>query len=164
MKRKVRGLLDVTAAEAAGEEWVVESPSSEFFPGMGFGAMPEATEYAYRGWIEKKKRAPRRKRGRPKLQPGLNIDCIRAFAAWEMCQNLRRTMRRPNANIPVKELISAIQFVENRLDFRPEKRLFPGTTANLDQSVSRGKRNLGIDRQWNSETCEEIKSHFPQVR
>ena len=99
---KARGLLDEALVELTGESREPRDPSPDFVPGMGLGATRQATRWAWLGMQQEVregvKRALKRPAHRPRKDPIETKDSIRAFAAWQMCRNLRHNiLKKPNA-------------------------------------------------------------------
>jgi|GEM_PF-3289096 len=153
--RKVRGLLGVLEAEADQEAWELESFSADFVPGMGLGATKEATRWAWLGMQREFgriiKKAGRKKEPIKKTKPAK-----RAFAAWRMCQKLRKDAGLPDAAFTNRELILHCQKHETDLGLKLSERLFPNDSATLEASLSTGKALLEIDKRWNSKVCEKL--------
>jgi hypothetical protein len=165
--RKVRGLLEVVEAEANDEAWELESLSAEFVPGMGLGATKQATRWAWLGMQQEiagaVERAMKRPAHRPKKHHYETKDAYRAFAAWQMCSGLRKTIGQPDAKMTTRELIRLIVLVEDRMGLNAHQKLFTGDYKTSEQSVSRGKAHLDIDANWKSKVCEELWRTFQQT-
>lgn len=162
--RKVNGLLDAVVSESAGEEWEVAEHSPEFVPGMGLGATKQAIRWAYLGMLQEDrailKRVFKKPLGRPKKHPYQGKDAIRAFAAWRMCGGLRDVLDKPNGIITNRELIRVISLLEDRLGVPRRERLFTAYESTNEQSLSRGKKTLEIDDNWNSKVCDKLLQEF----
>jgi hypothetical protein len=130
--------------------------------GLGWGASDQARRWALIGQAYEAQMKLRRPAHRPKQDPLTHTDAIRAFAAWQMCWNLRRRVGNPKAHISNRELIRAIQFVEITMSLDAVERLFP-ERENPDASLSRGKKILGVDKDWNSKVCEEVQRSFTKT-
>tara|TARA_B110000977_G_C10846863_1_gene404243 strand:+ start:48 stop:548 length:501 start_codon:yes stop_codon:yes gene_type:complete len=161
-KKQVRGLLDVVEAEAQGEEWELAEQTLGDALGLGLGATEQARRWALIGMEHEAKMQSRRPAHRPKKENITKIDSIRAFAAWHMCWRLRGLANKPNARITNRELIRVIQVVEQAEGLDAGERLFP-ERGNSDASLSRGKKILGIDANWNSKVCEELQQSFTKT-
>ena len=165
-RRTVRGLFDFIEAQADGVE--MDFSSIEFPPGLGWGASEDARRWALAGYREEHQINPETtmsKGGRPRKQRQSleEVDEQRAFSLWWFIHGLavkpRGTAR--NFSKPVKiKTRHAIELIQNVPD---AKALFPIIGEHtLEQSVSRGKKKLGIDRGWLSETCEKLADGFQQ--
>ena len=162
IKKQIRGLLDVVEAEAKGQEWELAEQTLGDALGFGLGATEQARRWALIGMEHEAKMQSRRPAHRPKKENITKIDSIRAFAAWQMCWHLRGLANKPNAHITNRELIRIIQFVEKTKSLDAGERLFP-EHGNSDASLSRGKKLLGIDDDWNSKVCEELQQSFTKT-
>ena len=161
-KRQVRGLLEVVEAEAKGEEWELAAQTLGDALGLGLGATEQAKRWALIGIEHEAKMQLRRPAHRPKKESITKIDSIRAFAAWQMCWHLRGLANKPNARITNRELIRVIQIVEQEKSLGAGERLFP-EHGNSEASLSRGKKILEIDGDWNSKVCEELNQSFTKT-
>ncbi len=161
-KRQVRGLLDVFEAEAQGEEWELAEQALGNALGLGLGAVEQARRWALIGMEHEAKIQARRPAHRPKKENITKIDSIRAFAAWQMCWHLRGLSNKPDAHITNRELIRVIQVIEQTESLDAGERLFP-ERGNSDASLSRGKKILEIDGDWNSKVCEELQQSFTKT-
>jgi hypothetical protein len=161
-KKQVRGLLDVIEAEAQGEEWELAEQTLGDALGLGLGATEQAKRWALIGMEHEAKMQSRRPAHRPKKENITKIDSIRAFAAWHMFWHLRGLANKPNAHITNRELIRVIQIVEQTKSLDAGERLFP-ERGNSDASLSRGKKILEIDDNWNSKVCEELQQSFTKT-
>ena len=119
--RKVTGLLGAVAAEAEGAEWEVSTAlQNGVVPGMGLGASPDAISWAQQGWLDEEKarrtQKPKRAANRPPKDRYMDIDCIRAFSAWRMAQQLRKLLPECDIGggirISNRELIRLMQGVD----------------------------------------------------
>jgi hypothetical protein len=107
--------------------------------------------------LEKLKLGP----GRPSKDILEQIDAKRAFKLWSFAHNLKATVRkqpvdyRAPVEMKTRDLISLAQAIEAEGQL---PRLFPQTSSftTLEQSVSRGRKVLGIDRLWQSENLLNI--------
>ena len=159
-KKGFRGLLDFISL-ADGEEGEYEPNSENFVVGMGLGATKDATRWAYKGFLLEAGQAVRdiasQKVGRPKIKQYETIDCRRAYAVWDHVNTY--ILEEHRSKLTNRELIRRLQEIETKHDqlvSKKHSRLFPLTTANLETSVSRGKRILEIDETWNSKVCEKL--------
>ena len=148
-KKQVRGLLDYIEAIDSDEEWEFAPNSETFVHGMGFGASAEATRWAYKGFLAESKASKRA--GRKKLAEHENIDCERAQIIWLYVHMFRNQLGTKPKN---RHLISTMQRL-GQTDKRIAK-LFPTSHARLESSVSRGKKLLEINENWESKVCEEL--------
>jgi len=161
-KKQVRGLLDVIEAEAQGEEWELAEQALGDALGLGLDTTEQAKRWALIGRVYETQRKLRRPAHRPKQDPLTHKDANRAFGAWQMYWNLRRIFNNPKARITNRELIRIIQVVEQAKSLNAGERLFP-EHGNSDASLSRGKKILGIDDDWNSKVCEELQQSFTKT-
>jgi hypothetical protein len=157
-KRIVRGLLDVVGAEADPVEW-------ETYPDMYSDKLKlvraEAELSRFKGvlkdvFAQYDLKLKPRPGGRPKK--GSYSDELKAYACWKMARALRGLIGKPDAKITILELIKAINAVESD-DGVPERErtFYKGNDSSRADAVTRGKRKLGIDGNWNSTKCEEIR-------
>jgi hypothetical protein len=156
--KKLRGLLHIEGIDPDPPEHVL----TDLAIGLGLGATEQARRWAWMGFALEQEGKLRRPAHRPKQDPKTRKDAIRAFGAWQMCWNLRRILGNPNANIKSRELVRIIRRVEEALAIPTLERLFP-ERADIDASLSRGKKILGIDDDWNSKVCEELHRTFPKT-
>ena len=161
-KRHVRGRLEVVEAEAKGEEGGLAAQTLVDALGLGLGATEQAKRWALIGMEHEAKMQLRRPANRPKKESITKIDSIRAFAAWRMCWHLRGLANKPNARITNRELIRVIQVVEQEKSLGAGERLFP-EHGNPEASLSRGKKILEIDGDWNSKVCEKLNQSFTKT-
>lgn len=130
--------------------------------GLGWGATDQARRWASMGKALEAEMLRRRPAHRPKQDPLTHKDALRAFAAWEMCWNLRRILGDPKAHFSNRELVRVIQLVEKALDIANDERLFPDH-GNFDAALSRGRDILGIVDDWHCPVCEELQRTFPKT-
>ena len=130
--------------------------------GLGWGATDQARSWALMGKALEAEMLRRRPAHRPKSDPLTHKDTLRAFAAWEMCWNLRRILGDPKAQISNRELIRVIQLVEKALCIDRDEKLF-AEGGNFDASLSRGRDILGIVADWHCQVCEELQRTFPKT-
>lgn len=154
-KRTVRGLLDVIVADADGIDWEMAKPSATYLPGMGLGATPEAFRWAWLGYCADELRKNKRPRGRPRRNNSFNTDCYRAYRCWAAVDSLRKN-RGIGFRISNREAIHIVRLIDEHLS--NEEPAFPRsiTDASAEQSLSRGRRTLGISADWQSDACDEI--------
>lgn len=106
----------------------------------------------------------KRPRGRPKVEALVSQDARRAFRLWEhvrMFREFERTNDIEKMALSNRHLIETQMKVEPRIYAdEPDEWLFPTSVAfeTLEQSVSRGKKKLKIDADWQSKLCEELFS------
>ena len=95
-----------------------------------------------------------KKRGRPRsVAPNLNIDAIRAWAIWWRVRQWRES------GVCGIEKLTVAQLIEGARDLPRGEEYFRRaniTPERLASSVSVGKKMLGIDADWFSETCEKM--------
>lgn len=156
--KKLRGLLHIEGSDTDAPEHAL----TDLALGLGLGATDRARQWALVGFALEQERKLRRPAHRPKQDPITHTDAIRAFGAWQMCWNLRRILGKPNAHIKNRELVRIIRLVEEALAIPQLEQLFP-ERGDIDASLSRGKKILGIDDDWNSEVCEEVERAFPKT-
>ena len=91
-------------------------------------------------------------RGRPKSVEYNNQDCFRAFTLWNIKQKF------PSAPNSTRSLIGIFQKVDAKsTEVFPDRPFKHGTAiATLESSVSRGKRKLKINANWESKVCEKL--------
>lgn len=147
--RKIRGLIGILEAEADGGEWRLDFPSEDFIPGLGLGTTDEARRWAWigyqtemRAWIEATiKKTP----GRPPRDNEYDdIHCRRA-------EQLRLyAMMFVRLGKPVPSQRKLIELAKKwEAGSAPEDQYFRHSTDGaLEQSVSRGKKRLEINRDW----------------
>lgn len=101
-----------------------------------------------------KSNSSRRRGGRKKLK--YSIDERRTYCLWLLANQVPPKQR---AKITNRSLIEKAKTM-------PFGGLFKNTTsqATLEQSVSRGKRALAIDREWNSEVCVFLEQQIHKLR
>jgi hypothetical protein len=145
--------------------------------GIGRGASETAIQSARKGmlleWVryaegvlgyDEDTLAPPKQRGRPRKVAMWSKDAIRAYALWELARCILKSVGKPDGgHIEVGELVRLAQRVETAIGVCKRDSLFSGGVGTYAPSVSRGKKILGINDQWNSPTCEEIHANFPQM-
>ncbi len=150
-----------------------ENPTAYPVPGIGLGASERARRWASLGMIIDNERfwplvenaiasygiaseaefENRRKVGRPNKGELGSKDCWRAYTLW------RLRKQYPQCKT-VKSLVNLAAQFEKILKRTPtECGFYLSNTDNIEQSVSRGKKALGIDRNWHSETCEQFEAN-----
>lgn len=154
--RKVRGLIEIAKAEAAGEDWILDEPSAEYIPGLGLGATDEARRWAFIGYFVEKNleltAVIKKRRGRPTVSPFQSKDAFRAFKVWTFARALEPKNRKTVSN---RELIRRVAEAEKQLNIPMAERAFP-EGGNFEAAVSRGRKILEIDDEWHSPLCEKI--------
>ena len=137
---------------------------------LGFDQLPseEAFRFALLGFLSDKRtrldaELDRLKPGpgRPRKNPLDQIDAKRAFTLWSFAHCLIATLSNEPVNfrspvrIKTRDLIELAQTVEAHGE---TPTLFPNMTSfgALEQSVSRGRKVLQIDRHWVSENLLKI--------
>lgn len=158
-KKLIRGLLDyVTLKE--GEEWEWEPPSETYMPGLGLGATPEAHRLAYKGYKAEYNnlvnKISRPGRGRPKIEQYQDINSKRALFIWWEVKDWPVSQRRITTNRELIERMRNLTNEEKRVKYWPDRQ-------SLEQSISRGRKNLEIDNSWNSKVCEKILHDLEQT-
>jgi hypothetical protein len=155
---KMRGLFLIEGSNTDTSEQAV----TDLALGLGWGATDQARRWALIGLAMEERIMLRRPAHRPKQDPLTHKDAIRAFAAWQMCWTIRTVLGNPKANISNRELIRIIRLVENALGIPTSEKTFP-EHGNIDASLSRGRKILEMDNDWNSEVCEEVQRSFPKT-
>ena len=160
-KKRIRGLLDyATLKEGEDWEWEWEPPSETYMPGLGLGATPEAHRLAYKGYeaeyndLVKKSSQPTL--GRPKTGQYHDINCRRAFFIWWEVKDWPVNRRRIATNRELIERMRNLTNNEMRVKYWPDRQ-------SLEQSISRGRKKLKIDNNWNSKVCEKILHYLEQT-
>ncbi|MCG3267903.1 hypothetical protein [Yoonia sp. I 8.24] len=110
-------------------------------------------------FIEDMERNKPAKRGAPQKHQYGNVDCRRAFQVWWLANNIANAIEEPlrKGSVKTRDLIHLAWRL--RSEFPDFEVLFPvgeGQLETLEQSISRGRKELGIDGFWYSETCEKI--------
>ncbi|MGB1344214.1 MAG: hypothetical protein ACPH9M_06070 [Amylibacter sp.] len=152
-KKQVKGLLDYISLKP-GEEADFATNSGDYVFGMGIGATEEVRDLAIIGRIyiniQKLKNLNKNDNGRPKKSILLGIDQKRVFALWFMIKDWSQVKKSNTSN---RDLIHLAK--ENKSSITTKK-LFIGSIATLEQSMSRGRNKLEVDENWNSEICEQL--------
>jgi hypothetical protein len=97
---------------------------------------------------------PKNQGGRPKLR--FHIDEKRAYYLWLIAKELPDDQRRKITNRKL------IEYAKNM----PFKGYF-GTTrtpSTIEQSISRGKKTLRIDKNWNSKVCVLLQKDIHKLK
>lgn len=156
-ERTARGIMDHVQAVQDDVEW--EQLSVDYVPGMGLGATKQATRWAYIGYCMEMeqfiKSVLTKKRGRPPKSELASIDARRAFLLWKM---VNQTFSDSRLNCTVDTLINMVIAVEEHLKLPMRERAFP-PGGSYASSISRGKKILEIDANWNSQVCEKIDAN-----
>lgn len=94
------------------------------------------------------------KGGRPKVK--ININEKRAYYLWSIAKELPDIQRKHITNRKLIEIAKNMPF----------RGLFKGMTsqATLEQSISRGKKELKIDAEWNSKVCVLLERDFHKLQ
>ncbi|WP_425084027.1 hypothetical protein [Ruegeria profundi] len=155
-ERKMRGILDTGQSDHDNFEQQWEEPSENYVPGMGTGATRQAIRWAYIGYCVEREHfiqcALTNPKGRPAKDPLASKDAYRAFLLWKM---VNQTIGGTKLNCSIGTLVSMAIAVEERLNLPMQARAFP-PSGSYASSISRGKKILEIDSDWNSEICEKI--------
>ena len=166
-KKRVRGLFDIVGL-ADGEEWELEPNSEDFVFGMGMGATEDATRWAYKGFClevgQSIRKIAAKNNGRPLKEAYQSYDCLRALVIWEHVQ--RYIPKELRSGITNRALIKIMQDGEAAYSLagvQNSSELFPQTSATLETSLSRGRKKLKIDENWESEVCEKLIKSYPQT-
>lgn len=98
-------------------------------------------------------RSSRKSGGRPNFK--YNIDVRRTYCLWLMTKEVPPKQRSKIKNRALIEKAKTMPFGG----------LFKNTTsqATLEQSISRGKRALAIDSEWNSEVCVLLEQQIHKL-
>ena len=152
-KKQVHGLIDYIEAIGSEEDWEFAPINETIVRGMGVGASAEAIRWAYKGFLAELHENSKisKKAGRKKLAEHENIDCERTQIIWLYVHMFRNQLGTKPKN---RHLISTMQRL-GQTDKRIAK-LFPTSHARLESSVSRGKKLLEINENWESKVCEEL--------
>ena len=127
---------------------------SIYVPGMGIGASKDALRWATAGMLDELLCNQKNKKpfGRPVRYFMEQVDNRRAFMLWALVNidtispNLKFASNRELLNI----MLMLRKFGPDITDY------FPNTTANIEQSISRGRTALGIGQMWESKVCEKV--------
>lgn len=152
---KVKGLLDVAAAEANGSYWQLDTESI----GLGFGTTEHAKRWAELGqsvetYLRILKHA-RRGPGQPSKAPTQTNDAKRALLIYltlERVREVKGIKREAKLEMPLRKLI---YLTENTF---PTHGLFnkPKAQNKMLASVKRGREILGIDDHWRGPLTDEL--------
>lgn len=130
---------------------------NDSIPGIGLGATPQVMKWARLGRMyEKQMRLAKPDIvGRPTVGE-FNKDASRAFGMWQIAQMLKKLGYKRISN---RALIRFLAKFEEHYRVPMRSRKFPQKSGgSYEQSISRGKRALGIDKDWYSERCNEINT------
>ena len=99
-------------------------------------------------------KSPINKGGRPRKTYHLNER--RAYCLWLIAKEMSVDERAKITNRKLIELAKKMSF----------RGLFNDMTsqATLEQSISRGKRTLKIDKHWNSKVCVLLEEEIPKLQ
>ena len=100
------------------------------------------------------KSPPKNKGGRPRIR--FQINEKRAFYLWTIAQELPEKQRAKITNRKLIELAKT----------KPFHGVFKRTTASstIEQSISRGKKVLKIDKNWNSKVCVLLEKEIHKLQ
>ena len=100
------------------------------------------------------KSPPKNKGGRPRVR--FQINEKRAFYLWTIAQELPEKQRAKITNRKLIELAKT----------KPFHGVFKRTTASstIEQSISRGKKVLKIDKNWNSKVCVLLEKEIHKLQ
>ena len=170
-KRVISGLMEYMQAVQSGEEFEWRQNSPNYVQGMGIGATKDATRWAYIGYcIERETERERifnslvgpkpKKFGRPKTYSPLgSLQNRRAFALWLIVKNFNEAI--PDM-LTTRHLIIIARNHPEYIEYASLRSLFPDN-EDLEQSISRGKTALSIDRNWASDVCEKLDLTLSQI-
>lgn len=167
-KKVVRGLLDIVGLED--DEWELKKPSENFMYGMGLGASPEATRWAYKGYIlelllasEPSQRenvnlllqTRKKMRGGQLKKSRQTNDAKRAFVLYATVERIREVKnlsRESKIEFPLNELIELTE------QLFPTYELFkkPTYKNKMLASVKRGREIWGIDKYWRGPSLQSL--------
>ena len=96
--------------------------------------------------------APNRRPGRPRVLPEAGKDGFRAYRAWHAV----KVFKEPGATN--RRAIHLVREMDRMLRTPPEDCEFSPMLeqASAEQSLSRGKKLLGINERWESGFCQDI--------
>ena len=99
-------------------------------------------------------RTPKNKDGRPRVR--FQINEKRAYYLWTIANELPKKQRTKITNRKLIELAKT----------KPFHGVFRGTTAasTIEQSISRGKKALKIDKNWNSKVCVLLEKFIHKLQ
>lgn len=151
---------------------ICDGEAVDYVEGLGLGASPTARRWAAVGKFFDKPEAQlifltgflalhkfaagSKGRGRRKIPELQTKDARRAFRLWQIANLAPRSIKNEASN---RELIELAKMVDAAMhDENGEPHLFPSSTSDsvLEQSVSRGRKTLGIEGYWHSTLCEKI--------
>lgn len=92
--------------------------------------------------------------GRPKLR--FHIDEKRAYCLWLIAKELPDDQRRKITN---RKLIEYAQNMPFKGHFGTTR-----TASTIEQSISRGKKTLRIDKNWNSKVCVLLQKDIHKLK
>jgi hypothetical protein len=97
---------------------------------------------------------PKSKGGRPKLK--FQINEKRAYYLWSIAKDLPESERVKITNRKLIEIAKT----------KPFRGFFQNTTSQstVEQSISRGKKALKIDKHWNSKVCVLLEKEFHKLQ
>jgi hypothetical protein len=170
-EKKIHGIMDLVTLKDD-EVAVYPKISPEYLPGMGSGTTPEATRWAYRGYLselyespeyleaikrlENQKTKNAKTGGAPVKTEVLKLDNQRAFLLWTMFKDFPKNYR---LELTSKKAIE-LAMDDPKLKGKSKKVWKSRSTESLEQSVSRGKSFWGINSDWTSRRLEEF---YPEL-
>ena len=98
---------------------------------------------------------PKNQGGRPKLR--FHIDEKRAYHLWLIAKELPDDQRRKITN---RKLIEYAQNMSFKKSYFGNTR----TVSTIEQSISRGKKTLRIDKNWNSKVCVLLQKDIHKIK
>jgi hypothetical protein len=160
-RRRVSTVEEALDALVQGEQVELWPKRPDYVPGAGFDASPEAKEALWllqqHGFLEFVSRATKRGPGQPKLGSRLSVHARRALLAWYVFHHV---MEKPQpSRVTNSDVIRAAREMEQSGGPVGE-RLFLSRghvgESGLEQSLSRGRTELGIGADWESDFCKEF--------
>lgn len=160
-RRRVSTVEEALYALAQGEQvqFVPERP--DYVPGAGLDPLPEDKETLWllqqHHVLDLVEQALKPGVGRPKLGARLSVHAHRALLAWYVFHRVMEASQ--SRRVTDSQIIHAARALEQKSGVLERKRLFgSGRVDNdktLGESLSRGRTELGIGPDWESDFCKE---------